>query len=312
MDTLKAAVRYQANPVVRVEAVEALESCGLGSVLPWLRAAITDDHPAVRFAACVAVGRRGDHVATSSLRDRVYDEDASVQVAALFALHQLGHTEGTGRIPTYLVARNEVTVRRNTALLLGMFDAQTSIKVLARAMRDTDEGVRHHALEAMAKHGVHEAKQELAFMTSSGVGSQEVFAIAALAGTGDKTYVDTFRYKMKRGVHLETRLAAARALGDLGLDDGFELALQTIRRPVRVRRASHDGAGSQRLRTTQLSAAVLGVIGRLDALPSLSRLLKQSRDPRIQVSVAKAILDILQASDQHEFPFAADHQRGGL
>ena len=119
---LEAAIVYEANPVVRVEAVESLESSGCPNGAAWIRNALLDEHPAVRFAACVAVGRLGDDVAGSAVRKCLADEDASVRVAALFAQHRLGDHAGTGRIPTYLLYHDDVSVRRNAALLLGLLD----------------------------------------------------------------------------------------------------------------------------------------------------------------------------------------------
>jgi HEAT repeat protein len=303
MACLEAAIGYQANPVVRVEAVEALESSGCPEGRPWIRTALTDEHPAVRFAACVAVGRLGDDLAAGALRQRLGDEDASVRVAALFARHRLGHKEGTGRIPTYLLHHEDVTVRRNAALLLGLLDEADAVRVLARAMRDQDTGVRHHALEAMARYGNSEAKQELVFMTNAGIGSEEVFAIGALAATSDPRYLDTFRYKLATGSHIETKLAAARALGRLGSDEGLVIALRAVGAPPRPIRDPDDPPEGQRFRVRQMAAAALGAIGSTRALPALEQLMEDPADPRLQVSGAKAALEILAANRQEGLPF---------
>jgi len=311
LDVLSAAVTYRANPVVRVEAIEALEYSNCPEALPRIRAALSDDHPGVRFAACVALGRLGDTAVEDRLRKRTQDEDPGVQAAALFGLHRLGHTERTGLLATSLLASEEVTVRRNAALLLGMLGESSAVRVLARAMKDTDAGVRHHALEAMARLGNREAKQELAFMTNSGVGSEEVFAINALSATGDRTYTDTFRYKYGTAAHLETRLAAAAALGRHGVDEGFDVA----RRALRVNRPVHkdpkDPPAGQILRIKQLAAAALGAIGRLDALPALEDMMENAKDPRVQASGARAILEILAADRAGALPFGqAGRERG--
>ena len=116
---------------------------------------------------------------------------------------------------------DDPAVRRNTALVLGLMDEPGAVKLLARAMKDRDTGVQHHALEAMARLGNPEAKQELAFMTAAGVGSEETFAVRALSNTGDRKYLDTLRYKLESAAHLETRLEAARGLGKFGVDYGF-------------------------------------------------------------------------------------------
>lgn len=311
LEVVSAAINYQANPVVRVEAVEALESSGCGEALPWMRTALSDDHPAVRFAACVALGQLRDALAEVHLRERTNDEDAGVRVAAVFALHRLGHTGQTGHMPTYLLKHEDVTVRRNAALLLGMLGESSATKVLARAMRDSDDGVRQHALEAMARLGNREAKQELTFMTNSGVGSEEVFAINALSATGDPVYVETFRYKLATASHIETRLAAAAALGRHGLDEGFDVS----RRALRVKRPVHDDPddppADQIMRVRQLAAAALGAIGRLDAMPALKKVMEDAEDPRVQVSAARAILEILAADRTRGLPFSAAGSEGG-
>jgi HEAT repeat protein len=222
----------------------------------------------------------------------------------------MSHCEQTGRMPSYLLEHQEVTVRRNAALLLGMLGEPSAIKVLAHAMKDADSGVRHHALEALARLGNREAKQELAFMTNSGIGSEEVFAINALSATGDPTYIDTFRYKLATAAHIETRLAAAAALGRHGLDDGFEVARQGLRVTRPVHNDPDDPPAGQIMRIRQLATAAFGAMGRLDALPVLQEVTKTSRDPRVQVSAARAILDILAADRERGLPFSAAPREG--
>lgn len=304
MECLKAAVAYRYNPVVRVEAVEALKGVQNADGLPWIRSALLDDHPAVRFAACVAVGEVGDAGAEAGVAKCLKDADAAVRVAALFARHRLGHTERTGDLAGYLLNDPDATVRRNAALVLGLLGERGAVKILAKGMKDADAGVRDHALEAMARLGNREARQELTFMTGAGVGSDEVFAINALAATGDPAYAETFHYKLATATHLETRLAAARGLGLLHSDDGFAVALGGLRRDRPMRSDPQDPAEGRILRTQQLAAAALGAIGRTDALPALTEVMEKSDDPRVQVSAARAILDILDAERTKAFPLA--------
>jgi len=303
MEGLKAAVAYRHNPVVRVEAVEALARRTSDEVDPWIRSALLDDHAAVRFAACVAVGEARDVGAERGVAKCLKDPNASVRVAALFARHRLGHTERTGDLAGYLLHDNDPLVRRNAALVLGLLGEPGAVKVLAKGMKDADEGVRDHSLEAMARLGNREARQELTFMTGAGVGTDEVFAINALAATGDPAYVETFRYKLAKATHLETRLAAARGLGLLHSDEGYDIAMRTLQVARPSRNDPQDPAEEQILRSRQLAAAALGAIGRTDALPALAELLNESRDPRVQVSAARAILDILDAHQRKTLPY---------
>ena len=153
MECLKAGVGYRHNPAVRVEAVEALAGRTSDEGAPWVRSALLDDHAAVRFAACVAVGEARDVVAEAGVAKCLKDPNASVRVAALFARHRLGHTERSGDLAGYLLHDSDATVRRNAALVLGLLGEQGAVKVLAKGMKDTDAGVRDHSLEAMARLG---------------------------------------------------------------------------------------------------------------------------------------------------------------
>lgn len=303
---IKAAVAYTANPAVRVEGIEALQSLRSTDALPWLRTGLADEVPAVRFAACVALGVLRDADSLDLLRARRFDPDASVRLAAVFALHRLGSTEDSGRLADALLGNADIPVRRNAALLLGLTGETGAVKVLAKAMRDTDPGVRQHALEAMARLGNREASQELVFMTNSGAGTDETFAIGALETTGDRRYLDAFRYKLVNGPHLETRLAAARALGRLGEEAGLGLAIRSLRDGPAPSRDPNDPPEEQSLRIRQLACAALGAIGNPDALAVLEETLTQSPDPRLQVSAAKAILEIVHTRRAATAASAAD------
>lgn len=304
LDCLKAAIAYRHNPLVRAEAVEALLSSRLQEGSPWIRTALLDEHPAVRFAACVAVGVSHDASARTAVGTCADDANASVRVAALFALHRLGDTTRTGYIPGYLLDHKDPAVRRNAALILGLLGEESAVRILAKAMRDPDEGVRHHALEAMARLGNREARQELTFMTNSGVGSLEVVALSALGNTRDPRFRDTFLYKLETAAHLETKLAATRCLGRLGSDAGFDLALRALRAKHKAPKDPNDPPAERTLRIRQMAAAALGALGRLGALPALDKQLHDPSDPRVQVSAAEAILEILLADQARSSPFA--------
>ncbi len=326
MEVLKRGLQYEDNPVVRVQAAEALQGCGLTidgcaivnrqssivNPLPWLRAAMGDEHPAVRFACCAAVGVLKDAVAGQAIAACLDDPDPSVRLAAVFARHRLGHSERTGELADALLYHEDALVRRNAALLLGLLGEQGGVKILAKAMKDADEGVRHHALEAMAILGVEEAARQLCFLANSGVGSQEVFALNALARAGEAhkreqgsslpypgrspDFTDTYRLKLADAAHVETRLAAARALGVSGHRDGYRLALGSLRSP-RVRRSEpQDSPEGQRLRIRMLAASALGAIGDPGALTALADVIEENADPRLQISAAKAIIEIIEQS----------------
>lgn len=300
---LKTALTYEHNPAVRVGAIQALEECGEPGVIPWIRTSLSDEHPAARFAGCVALGSLQDESAAAILRDRLADDTPSVRVAALYALHRLGDQSRSGFLPQYMLEDDDPAVRRNATFALGRLDEPGAIKIIARAMRDEDKGVRQHALEAMARLGNAEALQELLFMASSGLGTEEVFAIQALAQTGKPKIADMFRYKLETASHVETKLAAARGLGLLGADDGYDVAIRALKRTEPGIRDPNDPPAGQLLRIHQAAAAALGAIGRVDALPMLADVMRDPSDPRVQVSAAGAILMISRRHRNQGLPF---------
>ena len=170
-------------------------------------------------------------------------------------------------------------------------------------MKDPDQGVRNQALEALVRLGNKDAGQELLFMTNAGVGSEETFAVSALASARSPLYHDTFAYKLATASHVETKLAAARGLGLLGDDRGFELALRSLSHSEARFGDANDPPEDQILRVRQLAASALGAIGRVEALPALSRIMREESDPRMRVSAARAILEVLRAEQSRGLPF---------
>ncbi len=293
---LKAGLAYPHNPVVRAEAVEALRDVTDPEARSWLRSALLDDHPAVRFAACLAVGELRDRESLPTLRSLKNDQDANVRVGAIFALHRLGIADQTGSLPTYLFYDDDPTVRRNTAMVFGLLGEASAIKVLARSMRDRDLGVRNYALEAMAKLGNPEAIRDLVFMTNSGVGADEVFALNALAATEDRNHADTFRYKFSSDGHTETKLAAAFGLAILGAEDGVSFAMQSLRHPGKGVESKRDSRSGRELRVRLLALRVLRALGENAAIQEIKRLMENSSDPRLQVAAASAVFAMAEAN----------------
>lgn len=308
MECLTRAVQYKANPVIRAAAVEALESANSKEALPWIRSALLDENAGVRFAACLAAGTAKDPLALEALRERVQDEDPSVQAAAVSALHRLGHTEYTGRMPGYLLNHQDPAVRANASIALARMGEPGAIKILALAMMDRERGVQDQAAEALAILGNAEAQQQLVLMANSGFGSEEVFAINALAQTREEKYAQLYRAKVFNPEipHLEVRLAAAKALAWLGDDGGYELALMSLDFDDPQVRDPEDSEAAQVLRVRQLAAAVLGAVGNPGALPKLARIIKANEDARIQVAAARAILEIVAANEDGEGLFPSE------
>ena len=177
-------------------------------------------------------------------------------------------------------------------------------------MNDEDEGLRLQATEAMARLGNAEACQDLMFLAHAGLGARETFALNALGDTLDPGFVETYQYKLKTAVHRETRLAAARALGRLGIQDGYGVALENVMfgQPDRTPEvAKSDTPRSQIVRVRSMAALALGAIGNPGALPRLVDAIENPYDPRVELAAALAIVEILRSDVEAE-----PNTKGGL
>jgi HEAT repeat protein len=103
-------------------------------------------------------------------------------------------------------------------------------------------------------------------------------ASLALASTGDERMRPYLRGKLTAPWD-EVNLAAARALGMIGSDDGYGVAQR--------------GARSADPRQRAMAALAFGTIGRADAQEELSRLLGDPEEP-VRLAAALGILQIHQ------------------
>ena len=290
---LKAGIRYDASPLIRAQAIEALSTTAPNQGRRYFREALRDPSPAVRFAAAMALGTMEDAGSTDLLRARLNDEDLNVQAAAIFALHRLGEQTHTSMLSDRLLRDPDVEVRRNAALILGQLGEPGSIRLLRHATRDKDESVVLQAHEAMAMLGDAKALQQLALQAYDGAGHRQALALLSMGRTGDVRFVEVLRFRLREGPHLETKLAAARALGELGYPDGLEVAIDAADFDKPERGVPGDAPANQVRRVRTMSALALGAIGDTRALPALKKRLEDQSNPRVQLAAAKSILEIL-------------------
>jgi HEAT repeat protein len=107
-----------------------------------------------------------------------------------------------------------------------------------------------------------------------------ILATLALAAPKDQRVMQHVRANLVTD-YPEVDLAAARALGELGSDEGYTVAT--------------NGAASKDGRQRFLAALALGAIGRSDAQPILANLLKDESG-EVRIGAAKAILELHNAT----------------
>ncbi len=310
MRYVTAAATFRENPLLRAQAIETLQRLEGDRAVSWFRDALRDEHPGVRFAACMALGAVRHKPSEGLVRLRLADPDASVRVAAMFALRRMGDPGFVREFDEILRLHPDPAVRRNAVLAIGRLEEPGAVAVLRKARDDKDESVQLQALEAMALLGDKSALQQLMYYAGGGLGERQAFAIETLGRVGDPRSVDSLRFALRDSPHLESRLAAAQALGLMGHNDGFHLAMASIRWNSPNTRLRDDPPANQIMRVRTLAAFALGAIGRTEALEPLRQQMEDPDDPRIQLAAATAILQIL--AKQETPPFEAPKPGGRL
>lgn len=293
VEVVKRAVRYKPLGSVRAQGLEILQHRLPSEALPWLRNALDDDDPGVQFAAILALGTLRDRTSHGRIHACAEHANASLRVAVYYALHRMGDTQYSARLPAVLLDDPSAAARRDAAFVLGLLGEAKAVTLLARSMRDKDESVQRQALESMAMLGSSEAIQQLTFAVSSGTGAERLAALNALADLGKTELANTFKYKLRTGEYIEVRLATARGLGILGNREGFDVALRALSFDSPRRDTEHDSGRAQIARVRQLAATALGAIGDRRALTALRKRMYDATYPHVQVAAADAILQIL-------------------
>ena len=115
-------VRDDKNVLMRTEAVRALGSFPTPTATSAIIAALSDEAPAVRTAACEAAAKRGDPESVAKLAETVEkDADVDVQIAAVRALGTVENKAST----------------------------QPAMRGLAVALDQRDPALRHRAVESL-------------------------------------------------------------------------------------------------------------------------------------------------------------------
>ena len=292
LECLRSGLRYEHLAIVRVQSIEAIQNTVGADELPRLRLALHDEVPAVRFAAGLALGTLRDKVAEPSLRRLLDSAVASDRLVGIFALHRLGDARHTAELASALLEDEDPMVRRNAAMLLGRLGEKGALKLLTRAMRDSDRGLRANLLEAMALLGSKEAIATVYAQVYSGIGEEEAFALMVLGQLKNPLYRDMFVQKLESAMHIETKLAAARALGAIGDDSGFDVAMKGLRF-TESSDHGNDPANNRTFRVRQMGALALGAIGDSRAIAGLGKMMNEEGRPRLQIAASMAILEIL-------------------
>jgi HEAT repeat protein len=119
-------------PELRANAIEALARGAPGRVGPLIEKGLADDNQGVRAVAAMVAARIRHESSTLRLRELLDDESAWVQMAAIYALWQLGEQLDPTPMASALLS-GPPRQRAQAAFLLGEMGEPSALKLLAAA-----------------------------------------------------------------------------------------------------------------------------------------------------------------------------------
>jgi len=236
---------------------------------------LLDPAAVVRFAACMTLGE----VRAVKTHDQVFklidDKDRNVQVAVRYAQHRMGDRRHSHDLEKFAMDWDK-SVRANTVMVLGLLNEPSALKILKHMTGDKSAAVVMQVAEARWRLGDIDGLADLISGSVSQHPDEQISAYLAMAGPRDQRVIEHVRGGLT-GEYAEVKLAAARAMGMLGSDEGYGIAMHSVK------------AADPRQRA--LTALAFGSIGRSDAQPYLSELLKD-KDDEVRLAAATGILQL--------------------
>lgn len=305
-------MRYPGNPAVRAQSIEAGSEVLGSQVAPIIREGLGDEHPGVRFAACMALGKLADRESAQAIRGLALDTDLNVRIGVYYALERLGDPSYRRAWVEMMDQEREAGVRRNAVLALALLaDPKTQTMLKRVAVEDPDDGVRLQAVEGLAILGDSDAEGGFIRDAFGGMGFRQPFALLALGHVNDPDTLAVLRSRLRNAPYLEARLAAARALGMQGRLDGFDLAINSLSWSRPDPNLPDDPVANQIMRVQSMAAMALGDMRDRRALAALNQCMEQTEDPRVQVAAARSILKILGPGGEKDEEGAARQPANG-
>jgi HEAT repeat protein len=283
------------DPVLRMQALEAFQDVAAKEGSPCIIDNIDNGYAGVSFAALMSVGETRIPAPIEKVRTLSEDNDANVRIAALFAMHRLGQRGRTKELADYLLHNPDARVRANAALAIGRLNDESSIRLLHQALaHEKKDAVKMQILEALAMLGDSEGIERLKFSGFSAFPDQASLALMCLANARTPDAEELFRIRLSKADYPETRLQAARGLGRLGYEDGFDLSMAYLffRSPVNGRK--NDPPEQQISRVRALAALALEAIGNPQAIGALRKAFDESgQSPYVRMAIARAAIRLI-------------------
>lgn len=214
------------NPRARLAGLEAAEHAP-DLALDLARTGLSDENPAVRFAALVTIGKLKLTDLSDAAMDLIRDENESVRAAALFAAKRCGKDVDLSPLGGML-ANGSAGARANAAMLIGQLGDPQAIDMLrdmaaapmTRVSPAERTWVRLQYAEAMIRLDPDDAKVLGAIRASvfSNLDDVRILSIQILGEVGDQTVLGGLAHIIKRDNPIQVKVAAAQSLVRMGDD----------------------------------------------------------------------------------------------
>ena len=287
--------------LLRMRAVEACVDLRLAKSPDFCMQATEMDVRQLRFAGAMGLLEMPTPVAAGHLQKLLSDEDESVRLAAIAALHKLGRTTSTAELIKALDSENQ-EVRANTLTILGRLGDKSAIEpVKMRMQKEPIDGIRLQAMEALVLLGDKDVLPQIQLLENSTDWNDKIMAVYMMGlARQQHDFTADLLDKLTDPNEL-VQLQAARSLGLLGRTDGYEVAVKYLRPSVWVRRniAAERGISPDDPQIDidinnmrSLAAKALGDIGLYKAAGHLQNILDDN-NPHVALHAAQGALQLL-------------------
>jgi HEAT repeat protein len=272
------------DPRVRSSAIEVIVQTRQSRLMPKVKRSIRDPIVPVRFSALVAMGELRYSLAKRDMHQifNEENENPSVRLAAAYALDRLGEKQYANHYYDAITS-TDMTLRANSALLLGRSGDRNTLKLLYWALqdRDSDDKVLQQAIESVAILGDERIYQKLWTELISAYADDRIHGIRGMGHLGIEPAKQALGTMLEDPI-LEVRLAAAEQLGRFN-DPVGQYLVQEAFKPDPKR----DAAAQIRIKV--MAAMAIGEIGTESLIQYLPRLLNDA-SPFVRIAAAKAAL----------------------
>ena len=298
-------LRHSVNspkPLVKMRAIESCVDLGLPNAGNICKQAISSPAPSLQFVGAMGLIEIPRPDAKPALENLLSSSDASVRLAAIGALHQLGQRQHSGELIAALKSPNSKT-RGEALMILGRVGDESAMSAVRGVFNnDNMVSVRLQAAEALVLLGDEDVLPSLQLWQYSTNWQERIFAVELMSKVRNKElFVPDLMSTLGEDRNQLVQLQAARSLGRLGQEDGFPLAMRYLYPTAGDQRAiaGEMGVGMRERQVEErivqirsLAALALGEIGNWDAASALDKALDDS-DPQIALAAAHAALRLV-------------------